>query len=69
MISKILGGIQRFAPQNFNDLLALGAILIIPALWVLQGKGIVNLNSEVTGALIVTWTIIFQFYYRKAKEE
>jgi hypothetical protein len=61
--------IARFIPQNFNDLLALGALIVIPVLWVLQGKCIITMPSEVTGALIVTWSLIFQFYFRKAKDE
>lgn len=69
MISKLLTGIQRFIPQNFNDLLALGAIIIIPVLWILQGKGFISMQPEVTGALIVTWSLIFQFYFRKAPSE
>jgi hypothetical protein len=61
--------IKKFLPQNFNDLLTLGALVMIPALWVLQGKGVITTQPEVTGALIVTWSLIFQFYYRKAKDE
>jgi hypothetical protein len=60
---------MKFIPQNFNDLLALGALFIIPTLWILQGKDIIDVQPEVTGALIVTWSLIFQYYFRKAKDE
>ena len=59
----------RFLPQNFNDFLALLLIFIIPALWVLQSCGKINLSPEVTGALIATWTLLVQFYFRKARDE
>jgi hypothetical protein len=35
------------------------------ALWILAGLKVVELPSEVTGALIVTWTILVQYYFRK----
>ena len=59
----------RFMPKNFNDFLALILIFIIPILWVLCGFKVVSLESEVTGALIATWVMIIQFYFRKAQEE
>jgi hypothetical protein len=61
--------LNKLAPQNFNDTLALILIFIIPILWVLCGFAVIKLESEVTGALIVTWTIIIQHYYRKAQSE
>jgi hypothetical protein len=67
MADKVVEMVKKFAPQNFNDLLATGAIIIIPALWVLQGLKVVDLPPEVTGALIVTWSLIVQFYFRKAQ--
>ena len=60
---------SRFIPQTFNDFLALILIFGIIALWVLQGCGRLTLLPEVTGALIVTWTLIIQFYFRRAKKE
>jgi len=60
---------SKFKPQNFNDLLALILVFLIPALWVIQGFGIITLPTEVTGALIVTWSLFLQFYYRKAQSE
>lgn len=55
--------------KSFNDRLALVLIFLIPALWVLQGWGKVALAPEVVGALIATWTLIIQFYFRKKPEE
>jgi len=52
--------------MNFRNILALLAFIgIIPALWILQGKGVVNLPEAVIGASIVMWTLIGQFYFRK----
>lgn len=61
--------IKKFAPQNFNDLLCLILIIFIALIWGVQGLGKLTLPNEVTGALIVTWTLLIQFYYRKSKTE
>jgi hypothetical protein len=58
---------SKFIPQNFNDLLALVLIAGIVALWIMQGFSIVTFPAEVTGALIVTWTLVVQYYFRKEK--
>lgn len=51
---------------HFNDRLALGLLFfIIPAAWVLDGLGIMKLSPEVNGALIATWTLLIQYYWRK----
>jgi hypothetical protein len=60
---------MKFIPQTFNDLLAVILIFLIPAMWILQGRGFFTLLPEVTGALIVTWTLIIQFYFRKKETE
>lgn len=50
-----------------NDLLALLLlVLLIPLLWALQGRGIINLPGEVIGATIAVWTLIAQYYFRRA---
>lgn len=59
----------RFLPQSFNDLLCLMLITIIMGLWILLGLNIIDLPSEVTGALIVTWTLLVQYYFRKKQSE
>lgn len=56
--------IKKFVPQNFNDLLAVMLIIGIVLLWVFA-----TLPTEVSGALIVTWTLIVQYYFRKKLEE
>ena len=56
-------------PQNWNDMLALLLIIIIPALWILYGKGMIKIDESVNGALISTWTIVVMFYFRKAPTE
>lgn len=53
--------------ENFRDWLALVAgLAVFPAIWVLQGLGIINLAGEIVGATIAIETLIFQFYFRKA---
>jgi hypothetical protein len=57
--------IQRFLPSCFNDLLCLLLIGLIAGLWILMGLQVLKLEAEVTGALIVTWTLLVQYYFRK----
>lgn len=55
---------------NTNDLLALLIlIIIIPALWILQGRGVITMPGEVIGATIMGWTLVLQFYFRKKKDD
>lgn len=58
-----------FGRQNFNDTVALFLLVVIPAMWILDARGWVTLNREVAGSLIVTWTIIIQYYFRRAPPE
>jgi hypothetical protein len=60
---------NKFLPQSFNDLLCLVFIFLIAGLWVLMGLKILALPPEVTGALIVTWTLLVQFYFRKKQND
>ena len=60
---------NRLMPQKFNDLLCLILIFMIGGLWILLGSRIIDLPSEVTGALIVTWTLLIQYYFRKKQSE
>jgi hypothetical protein len=60
---------SKFMPQSFNDLLCLVLILLIAVLWILTGMKILDLSAEVTGALIVTWTLLVQYYFRKKQSE
>lgn len=56
--------------KNFRDLLALlVAVIVFPAIWVLQGLGWMQLPGEVLGATIAIETLIGQFYFRKAQAE
>jgi hypothetical protein len=60
----MLESIKKFIPQSFNDFLAVTLMLGIIILWVF-----VNLPAEVSGALIATWTLIVQYYFRKKSQE
>ena len=52
--------------MKVREILALvGCLGIIPALWVLDGMGIVNLSDQVIGATISVWTLVFFFHFRK----
>jgi hypothetical protein len=55
----------KFMPQSFNDFLCMALIAMIMTAWILVGLKVLELPSEVTGALIVTWTIQVQYYFRK----
>jgi hypothetical protein len=61
--------IKKLVPQNFNDTLCLVLITVIVALWILLGLKILELSAEVTGALIVTWTLLVQYYFRKKMDK
>jgi len=53
-----------------NDRLAQGLLFgIIPALWILTGRGILNLPGEIIGATIAGWTLLIQYYFRKKPKE
>ena len=55
--------------RNFRNLLALlVAVGIFPAIWVLQGLGIINLPGEVIGMTIAGETLVLMFYFRKKIE-
>ncbi len=49
--------------------MVLAGILVIPGLWILHGRGVVVLPEAVIGASIAIWTLMFQFYFRKAEPE
>ena len=52
---------------NINNLLALLVlILIIPGLWIATGLGVITLPGEVVGATIMGWTLVLQYFFRKA---
>ena len=53
-------------PRTFNDLLALVLMGLIFGVWVLQGRGWLNLPEAVLGGLLTTFALIVQFYFRRA---
>ena len=57
-------------PKNWNDILALWLLFAIPGLWVLDGLDLIPfaLGPEVTGGLIATWTLVVQYYFRRAPQ-
>ena len=56
-------------PKAWNDILALLILVIIPVLWVLQGVYRWSLPGDVNGGLLVTWSLIVQYYFRRAPPE
>jgi len=57
---------NKFLPQCFNDFLALLLIILIAILWVIEGLDKVVLRDDVNGALVVLFTLVVQYYFRKA---
>ena len=56
--------------KNHRDLLSiLLGVVVLPAVWVMQGIGYLTLPGEVIGATIAIETLIAQFYFRKANSE
>ncbi len=56
--------------KNFRDLLAiLIGVVVFPAVWMLQGYGIMNIPEGVIGATIAIETLVAQFYFRKKEGE
>lgn len=60
---------MKFLWDKFNDQFAIIVLFLIVALWILGGIGTIQLPSEVSGALIVAFTLVIQFYFRKAQDE
>ncbi len=56
-------------PKTWNDVLALTFGLVILGIWTLGGTHIINLPDIVLGATISCFTLIVQFYFRKAQGE
>lgn len=55
---------------NYRDILASVLELgVIPALWAMHGYGFLALNEQVIGATIVVWSLVAQFYFRKATSD
>ena len=56
----MMWALDRLLPRNWNDVLSLGLLAGVPALWVLA-----SLPEQVLGATIVVWTLVAQFYFRR----
>lgn len=68
-ITSLKASIAKFVPQNFNDFMAVLLVLLIVAMWIIQGVHLITLRDDVNGALTVLFTLVVQFYFRKAKDE
>jgi len=52
--------------QNIRDVLGLlTLIVVIPAVWVMQGFKVIDLPGEVIGATIMGWTLILEYYFQR----
>ncbi len=60
--------LSRLVPNNWNDVLSIVLIVLIVALWAIQGVKIIALRDDVNGALVVLFTLVVQYYFRKAPE-
>ena len=66
-MSRILTGLGRIAPRNFNDLLALLlACGVIPGLWIIHTQ-VAAFPELVLGSTVPVWTTIAHFYFRKSR--
>lgn len=55
---------------KINDILAiLVLIIIIPGLWITMGLGKITLAGEITGATIMAWGLVLQYYFRRKPPE
>lgn len=52
--------------KTYNDILALVLVVLIVGLWIIQGLKIIDQMPEVSGATIATFTLVVQYYFRKA---
>ena len=52
-----------------NDIIAMLLLTGIIVLWIVQGLGGIELPEVILGATIAGWTIIIQYYFRKARGE
>ena len=52
-----------------NDIIALVLLTGIIALWIVQGLNKIDLPEVILGATIAGWTLIIQYYFRKARSE
>jgi len=52
--------------EKFNDFFAILLAILIIAVWVVSGLGFISLPGEVIGALIAVFTLVAQFYFRRA---
>jgi len=57
--------LNRLLPRTFNDVLALILIFMIPGLWCVDGHWNIEIGEQVEGALILSWGIIGQYYFRR----
>jgi len=56
--------------MKFRNILALiTLVVVIPGLWIATGLGHLALPGEIIGATIMSWGLLFQFYFRKAPKE
>lgn len=54
---------------KFRDIFAILLTMVTATMWGLTGAGIVDIPGEMLGALIATWTMVVQFYFRKKPDE
>lgn len=51
-------------PKRWNDWLALLILAGVPLMWMFG-----HLSENVTGATTIGWTLVLQYYYRKAQPD
>tara|TARA_Y100000310_G_C19981195_1_gene489848 strand:+ start:30 stop:209 length:180 start_codon:yes stop_codon:yes gene_type:complete len=51
--------------KTFKDRLALLVLLVIPAIWIVDARGLIALAEAYGGATIMAWGLVLQYYFRK----
>lgn len=55
-----------FGWKTWNDRLSIFILAAIMSIWVLDGRHWIDLKDSVSGALVVVFTMVASFYFRKA---
>ena len=59
---------DRILPRTWNDVLSVLILIIIPVVWGMAGSGHIDFArlGDLNGALIATWTLVVQYYFRRS---
>lgn len=55
--------------MNFNNIFAVWLTLVIAVVWVLNGTGAIDVPGEILGALVTSWILVVQYYFRRKPDK